>query len=297
MRNDHAAGRGPTDRKRRTAHLSSPPSPCYPLPICRRQTDLFKAELARPNSTNVSGLVLRARALMREFSCSKNAEAMRLLERALQTAPEDSSVLRAMSRLHTYNWLYGWTESPEQSQAAGVDWARRAILCDPLDDRAYAELGVAYLHRRQIDEAVAEFDRAVALNPNDADVLVEYSDALKYAGKGKKAISQIRRAMRLNPYYPDWYLWYMADAYDCLGRPAEVVMTARRMQNPQEASRLVAANLSHLGEIKDARAMARQVLHAHPEFRVGAWRRRQPWQNRESAERFFEGMRRAGLPE
>lgn len=156
---------------------------------------------------------------------------------------------------------------------------------------------MAFLHRRQMNEAVAEFERATSLNPNDADILAEYSDALKYMGKGRKALFLIKRAMRLNPYYPDWYLWYMADAYDALGRSAAVVATAERMQDATEASRLVAANLAHLGRMTEARRKADQVLQAHPGFSVGGWRRRQPWLNRESAERFFDGLRRAGLPE
>jgi adenylate cyclase len=41
---------------------------------------------------------------------------------------------------------------------------------------------------------------------------------LVYAGEPEKAIEEIERAMRLNPYYPDWYLWYLANAYHTLGR-------------------------------------------------------------------------------
>ena len=268
--------------------------------IAARFGVLIEADLFRRQPSGLEdpgGLILRAQALLRRFTSQANAEALKLLQIAREATPNNGRVYRNLARAHTYSWLYGWSTNPKRARAAGLECARKAVQCDPLDARAFAELAVAFLHRRQMNEALAEFERATSLNPNDPDILAEYSDALKYVGKGRDALSLIQKAIRLNPNYPDWYLWYMADAYDSLGEPTKVLSTTEKMRDSTEAGRLVAANLAHLGMIKEARKKADELLRVHPNFRVGDWRRRQPWANSETAERFFDGLRRAGLPE
>ena len=144
---------------------------------------------------------------------------------------------------------------------------------------------------------MVEYQRALALNPNDADIIAEYADALVYAGEPEKAVGEMQRAMRLNPYHPDWYLWYLADAYHSLGRPSDVTATVNRMQNPAEGSRLLAANYAYLGMMDEARAAAAEVMRLHPHFTIRSWRHRPPYRDTFFIERYVEGLRKAGLPE
>jgi tetratricopeptide (TPR) repeat protein len=137
----------------------------------------------------------------------------------------------------------------------------------------------------------------LALNPNDADIIAEYADALVYVEQPDKSIELMAKAMRLNPYYPDWYLWYLADAYNAMGRPVDVINTVHRMQNPDEGRRLLAANYAHLGLMDKARAEAREVIRLHPQFSISLWRHRPPYRNRAILERYVEGLRKAGLPD
>jgi tetratricopeptide (TPR) repeat protein len=52
---------------------------------------------------------------------------------------------------------------------------------------------------RQYDKAVAEAERAVALEPNSAENLFFLAAVLCYAGKPEEAIPLVERAERLNP--------------------------------------------------------------------------------------------------
>jgi adenylate cyclase len=54
------------------------------------------------------------------------------------------------------------------------------------------------------------------------------------SGHSAKSVGLLEKAMRLNPFYPDWYLWYLADAYDALGRYEDVVAAIQRMHDPSE---------------------------------------------------------------
>jgi tetratricopeptide (TPR) repeat protein len=92
----------------------------------------------------------------------------------------------------------------------------------------------------------------MSLNPNDSDILVEYGYALAYSEQPERGVELLQKAMRLNPYRPDWYLWCLADAYDTMGRSEDVIATVRRMHDPSEGQRLLAANFAHLGMMRQA---------------------------------------------
>jgi adenylate cyclase len=256
-----------------------------------------RQESQYPQDMRAYGLVLRGQQLSLRFSKEANAHARRLFEEAIEIAPEYGRAYGAMSRTHNLDWRYSWSAEPDQSLEAAVDLAHHAIQLDRLDARGFAELGFANLYKKRHDDALAEYARAIALNPNDADIIVEYADALVYAGQPWKSVELLEKAMRLNPYYPDWYLWYRADAFNAMGRPAEVIATVQRMQNPDEGRRLLAANFAHLGMMDEARAQAREVMRLHPEFTIRRWRDRPPYRDVAILERYIDGLRKAGLPD
>jgi adenylate cyclase len=73
--------------------------------------------------------------------------------------------------------------SPRRYFESAIVCARRAKSLDRLDARGFAELGYAMLYSKQLNGALAEYVQALALNPNDSDIITEYGDALNYAGQ------------------------------------------------------------------------------------------------------------------
>jgi TolB-like protein len=256
-----------------------------------------RQESQYPQDMRAYGLVLRGQQLMLRFTKEANAHARRLFEEAIEIAPNYGRGYSGVSRSHNLDWRYSWSPEPDKSLNAALELARRAVQLDQLDARGFAELGFANLYKKRHDLALAEYARALALNPNDADIIAEYADALVYAEQPSKSVELLEKAMRLNPYYPDWYLWYLADAYNAMGRPADVIATVRRMQDPSEGRRMLAANFAHLGLLDEARNQAREMMRLHPEFTIGNWRQRPPYRNSAILERYMDGLRKAGLPD
>ena len=256
-----------------------------------------RRESSRPSDLRSYGLVLRGQHMILRISREAISYGRSLFEEAIKCAPSYARAHSAASRTHNLDWRYSWSDDPAASLETAVETARRAIQLDRLDSRGFAELGFANLYKKRVDEALADYGRALALNPNDADVITEYADALAYAGQPARAVELIERSMRLNPYHPDWYLWCLADAQDALGQSEAVIETVHRMQNPDEGRRLLAANLSHLGMVSEARAEAEEILRLYPEFRISVWSDRTPYREAAVLERFVEGLRRAGLPD
>ncbi|MGH6944443.1 MAG: tetratricopeptide repeat protein [Geminicoccaceae bacterium] len=252
--------------------------------------------LARPPSDlRAYGLILRGQELAWHINKNANLHARRLFEQAAGIDPGYGRSHAAMSRTFNYEWRYAWTASPEGALAKALDLALTATARDALDARGYSELGFAHLYKKQHDPSLAAYERALQLNPNDADILAEMGDALVYAGDSKRAIGLLERAMRLNPYYPDWYLWCLGDAHFYLGDYEQAIGILGKMKDPSEAHRLLASSHAHLDQMEEARHHAQQVLAKHPNFSIAHWRKVPPLKDPSKFEVLVEGLRKAGL--
>src|SRR5690606_7405530 len=63
---------------------------------------------------------------------------------------------------------------------------------------------------REFDRAGRHVERALALNPNDADMLVQSGLSLAYLGDPARGITTTEAAIRLNPFHDDWYFVFAA---------------------------------------------------------------------------------------
>jgi adenylate cyclase len=241
------------------------------------------------------GLVLRGQDLSLRYRKEANLHARRLFEHAADIDPDYGRCYAGMSRTFNLAWRYRWTPNPATALDKAVDLANAAIRYDSLDARGYGELGFARLYKKHHDESLAAYHRAVELNPNDADLLAEMGDAMTYCSQTGQAIKLLQRAMRLNPYYPDWYLWYLGEAYFYASDYHEAIKTLHRMRDQSEAHRLLASSYAHLGAMTEATYHAQQVMRIHPNFSLQHWRNVPPNQDPHENEMFIEGLRKAGL--
>jgi tetratricopeptide (TPR) repeat protein len=101
------------------------------------------------------------------------------------------------NRAIAYNNLgAAYREKGEQDRAV-ADYGR-ALELNPKYASAYNNRGVAYRDKGEYDRAVADYGRALELNPNDDDVY--YNRGLAYRDKGEydRAIADYSRAVQLN---------------------------------------------------------------------------------------------------
>ena len=241
------------------------------------------------------GLILRGQDLYTRFQRDSNLHARRLFEQATEIDPKFGRSYAAMSRTFNVDWRYAWSKDPEKSLDTSMELALKAIEHDPLDARGYGELGYAHLYKKQHDESLTAYERAIQLNPNDADLLAEMGDALACAGHADRAVASLQRAMILNPYHPDWYLWYLGEAYFHLGDYEKTIDAINKMQNKSEAHRLLTSSYALLGQIDEAKKHAAEILRAHPTFSIDSWARVPPDKDEEKLRLFLEGLRKAGL--
>jgi tetratricopeptide (TPR) repeat protein len=248
-----------------------------------------------PSDLRAYGLVLRGQELGIQFRREANLHARRLFEEAANFDPSYGRCYAGMSRTFNLAWRYRWTDAPDSALDKAVELASEAVSRDSLDAHGHSELGFACLYKRQHEASIAAYERAIGLNPNDADILAEMSDSLTSSGKPEGSVQLLKRAMRLNPLHPDWYLWNLGEAYFDLGEYLEAIGTLRKMHDQSEAHRLLAASHALIGQLTEAKFHASQVMMVHPDFSLEHWRTVLPDKNAETLERFMEGLRAAGL--
>jgi adenylate cyclase len=241
------------------------------------------------------GLVLRGQDLSFRFRPESNLHARRLYEQARELDPHYGRSYAAISRTFNVEWRYNWTNDPEAALSQALDLARLAVDHDDLDARGFLELGLAHLYRKEHDEALAAYERALELNPNDADLLAEMGDCLVYVRQAGRAVQLLEQAIRLNPYHPDSYLWFLGDAYFHLGEYEKTIRTLHKMRDQAEGHRLMAASHALLGHLDEAQRHAFALMEVHPNFTIEQWRKVPPNKYPEDLEIFVEGLRKAGL--
>lgn len=258
-------------------------------------SELERLRQQPPTNLAAYGYVLQGQGHIFRYTQDDVRRARELYDSALAIDPSYARALAAKSRTMNIDWRYDWAERPEVALDDALSLARKAVEFDGTDARGFGELGFAHLYRKEHDAAINAYERALRLNPNDADLMSDMADALAHCGRSEEAIDMLQKAMRLNPFYPDQYIWHLGGAYFNLERYEEAIRTIQTMQNPTEGRRLLAASYGHLGRKAEARAEAKKVLDAHPNFSVENWAAVQPDKYDEDVSRFVKGLKLAGL--
>jgi adenylate cyclase len=229
-------------------------------------------------------------------------ESRRLFKRSLAI---DHRFARAYSWLST-TYVIAWRNRLDKDylDPAALDkahgLANRAVQLDPNLPHAHASLGVVLAWKRQHDAAVAEFEKAVALNPNFTDWRMAI--ALVYAGESKRALEVLKNHMRLDPFYVPLAPHWLGVAHFTLGKYPEALAAlsecALRAPNYGPVHLWLAATHARMGQMGAARAEAAKVLELDPDFTLERVPRRTlTFKHDYDEEDCMEAMRSAGLPE
>ncbi len=182
--------------------------------------------------------------------------------------------------------------------------AKKAVALDDRDSFAHYVLGRARLLNRQYDEAVAEMETAIALNPNFAQTYQSMAWALNAMGRHEEAIAFCEKGMELSPHDP--YMWGFLTmrswAHLMLSQYEEAVRwasTAVRLPHAVFWARATHVSaLGHLGRTKEAQASLDELLQQVPHFSSALVKDGLDyWKMPEQIDMFLDGLRKAGVPE
>ena len=176
---------------------------------------------------------LRGREVWYLYTKESDIEAERLLRRAVELDPLFVPAIAFLAAAEAR--VSFWAESQGAGLERAMETARQAVKLDERNSLALWAFAMIAVFTRRYDEAASAGETGVAVNPNNAEAHTVLGVTRLYTGRFEDAIACFDRAMALDPYFPGLWLYFKAQAVYQLGRYSEAVsLLKRRIQrNPE----------------------------------------------------------------
>jgi adenylate cyclase len=263
-----------------------------------RVTELEQRRVAvKPGKFDAYELVLRARPALQHPTRAGIVEARALLREAIALDPRYAAAHSALGETFHVAISMGWAESPEDYWGRVTAAANAALALDPDDMRAHILLGRHEIAYNRYANARMHIDRAIAINPNDADALAGRGNILVWLGVTDDAIAALEHAQRIDPGINAFDRFALSLAYYVKGRYEDCIAQAERNLAKDGDARfnraLLAAANAQLGRSEEAARLAAEVRRTDPTFDGAEFGNK--FLNPESLARLREGLGKAGL--
>ena len=158
---------------------------------------------------------------------------------------------------------------------------------------------MVYLAKREYDKAIAEGERAVALDPGNWGNFSNYANCLTLAGRPEEAIPLFQKAIRLSPFGPAYEYANFGHALRMTERFEEAVSAFKKAieiaPDRLDVRLNMAATYSIMGLEKEARSEAAEVLRRDPKFSVDSAAKKLLYKDQSEIDKVVNAWRKAGL--
>jgi adenylate cyclase len=241
--------------------------------------------------------VLAAKVRHHRSTREDNAEAQRLLDRALALDPNYAHAHAWKACVLGQTWVYDWCADRDAVFEQVAAELEITLGLDDNDSDVHRILAALNLNRDDHDKAAYHQERALALNPNYDLVVVQQGELLTWLGRPEEGIDWIKKAMRLNPYHPERFWSHLGRACYCAEKYAEAIEAFSRMTRPDYTHHaFLAATFAQMGNTVAAAAHATEVLKSEPKFSVAVYLATQHYKHAVDRQRHEAGLLKAGLP-
>jgi tetratricopeptide (TPR) repeat protein len=253
--------------------------------------------LAKPTqSLEAYEYVLRARPALQRPTRANNAEARVLLRRAIELDPGYAAAYAALADSYQVATVMGWAELPSAFLNRAEELASKALSLDDFDVRAHVILGRIHILPKRYKEAAAEIERAIAINPNDANALAGRGNVLMWSGQTDAAIEGLEHAQRIDPDLNPIdrnalaLAYYLKQRYDAAAEQAE--LNLRKAEDAHFSYVVLAAAYAQLNRSEDAVRVA-ALIRRDPTFDAQTFGSK--FLEPADLEQLRDGLRKAGL--
>lgn len=275
------------------------------LDLRMRDAVLQQARGAPPNNQAVDHWMRGAYIMSRLLTLDEMLQARQEFQAALALQPGSSHALAGLAHTHLKPVVYRWTDQRQQELDTAWRLAQQALAIDPQNQDALLALAGSLLFNGRIADAMAVTRKHLGLNPNNARANGDLAAQYFFSGRWEDALRQADLAIRLNPldrmHVTGCHI-LAATAQIPLRRYDEAIARARlALDGPRAGGYAdIASAEAWRGNLDAARAAAAEWLQRKPGTtieRLRASRGSKEPDYLAGMEHYYEGLRRAGVPE
>ncbi len=241
--------------------------------------------------------------IQKDFSAAGMERQRQFNLKAIEADPNSQFGYIGLAHSYRFDAMFGWHQqehSRDEALKLGAEYADKAILLAPDDAESHWARAGVHAEALEVEQALARYDQAIALNPSNSEILVSSTDLLLPVGRTVEAIDRIKQAMGIDPFYPDWFNWQMGWALYEMNDCGAALAAMRKMSKiPIGAYRRLAGIYACLEKEREAKEALLVFLKDSPGESISKERRL--WGNLYTApgalDRWIKHMRFAGLPE
>ena len=164
-----------------------------------------------PQSVEAYFKILKAIELVFHWNKDDNLSARKLYQEAIDLDPEYGKAYELLGWTYWHEVAQGWSDDPAGSLGQAEELGKKAITLG--NPRGHMLLMSVFSKQGQNEKAIAEGEKALTINPNNADLNVVFGQTLSFAGRHEEAIQRVKKAMRLNPHHQPWYIGILSICY------------------------------------------------------------------------------------
>jgi adenylate cyclase len=240
--------------------------------------------------------IMEGQKYRQRFNIEDNRMARRIAEEALAMCPGNPMAYVFLGSVHELDF---WLKPQQESTEKGIEMIQKALAMDDSIPLAHAMLSSLYLEKREFDKAIAEGERAIALDPGAARAYELYGQALNAADRAEEAVRMFQKAIRLNPFAPSSLYLKLGHASRNMGRFEDAVSAYNKAIQLEPNNILAHTGLAGtyilMGREKEARAEAAEVLRINPRFSLDSYAKGMIHKDQSRIDKVLNALRKAGL--
>ena len=164
-----------------------------------------------PEQIKAYDFVLRAHDVIQfDWTNETFGQAERFLREAILLDSSNEQARRELAWFGVMGWVFQLDDSPVPGDEI-VAQAEKAVQLDPQDARARMVAASAYFFTKQLDQFRREADQALALAPYDAEIIVSLACMISSAGDHEQGVALAEKANALNADVATG--WYHSTVY------------------------------------------------------------------------------------
>jgi len=268
------------------------------LPSRLEAADIERIKRKRPQDLAAYDYVLRSKILHHHGTKEANAEALQVLNKAIEIDPEYAQAYAWKACTLRQAVVRGYAEEPDDFNAQRIQNAEKALALDENDMECLRILCEIHMEQENLDKAEHYHNRAYALNPNDPRMLAQRGELMIWLGKPDEGVEWVQKAMRLDPLGADGFAHLLGRALRADRRYEDAIEAYKQVRVVRyQHSAELAACCAATGSDHEAAIQKAETIRLNPDFSTEKYIASLSYKNAGDREHLRDALRMAGLPE